>query len=521
MPEWELRKLAEYIRTGKIGIPELQREFVWKEQQILDLADSIYRGYPIGLIILYELPEDFKSEHNMEYWVIDGQQRLLSLSLMFYEKVLLSRGRCRELSIWFNPVSERFTWSKPPRRPLSGGPWIKLSGILQMDERELAEFVTRRPPKEQPKLNLLWLQFRRKIPVHIIPSDKDLDELGDIFTRINFEGTRVKGGDVYSTMIAVIAPGLVIELRDFADNLKTKWGTGREWDLDYGTIIRTFTAFLTEGKVKIASRVLEQAKRIKQKLQERKGELREIVQRVKESIENAIHILMDPDLFGIVSSKYLPSQYIITTMAYYYDRRRPLSEREKRGIAFWAMLALIFRRYSRGAEGRLNRDLSIIEQGGDYKDLIKEIEIGQGIGDCRETLKTYVEYGIWDKLFLYTILKARKAKDLRVDGSELLITDITIHHIFPISTLRGIEEVTDDDIEDIGNITLTTFSTNRDIRDREPAEYLRGVPNEILRMHAIPTDPQLWEVRNYKAFLSERKALLKRAIDQIWSEFVA
>jgi len=285
-------------------------------------------------------------------------------------------------------------------------------------------------------------------------------------------------------------------------------------------IIRTFVAFLTDGRVRLASKVLKQAERLKTELESKKQGLNNIVQDVKKSIEEAINILKDPALFEIVSSKYLPSQYVIITIAYYYYKRKPLSARERKGIAFWSMLALnpLIRRYGYGAEWRLQRDLNIIKEGGDYMELIQEIEESQRIGDCRAYIKDYINYGYWNKLLIYMILKARKARDMRAGGSVLRIDNAYIHHIFPVSVLRGI--YSEDEINDIGNITLVTYQTNRDIWNRRPTEYLQGVPDDILKEHLIPSDPGLWDMRRYRDFIRERKRLLMEAMDGIWSKFI-
>jgi uncharacterized protein with ParB-like and HNH nuclease domain len=82
----KIPNLVNMLKKGEIYIPEFQREFVWSNNQVRDLAESIYKGYPIGLLIFYEVPEElqFKKEF---YWVLDGQQRLLSLVLIMEGQV--------------------------------------------------------------------------------------------------------------------------------------------------------------------------------------------------------------------------------------------------------------------------------------------------------------------------------------------------------------------------------------------------------------------------------------------------
>ena len=90
--------LINKIETGELGLPELQRPFVWKDTKVRDLFDSMMRGYPIGYLMLWECPDmDNKKtigtgKHSYEApkeVIIDGQQRLTSLfSVMKGRKVI-------------------------------------------------------------------------------------------------------------------------------------------------------------------------------------------------------------------------------------------------------------------------------------------------------------------------------------------------------------------------------------------------------------------------------------------------
>ncbi|MGB9622279.1 MAG: DUF262 domain-containing protein, partial [Candidatus Bathyarchaeia archaeon] len=361
MPEIKPLDLVRMIENGEIDIPELQREFVWSNQQVRDLAESIYNRYPIGLITLYKVPKDMAERPGTRYWVLDGQQRILSLALIVNGSIK-EVGRTRTTWVWFNPRNEDFRWTEPPRE--LSDEWINLSKVLKMSDEQLVKFTQDRPAEEREKINLLWLRFRDyNILVHEIREDLDLDQLGDIFVRTNFAGTRVRGAEVYSTMLAVAEPGIVKELRNFADSLETTRG----WKIDYGVMIRTFMAFLTDGKVKLASRVLEQANKLKESLQKQKGAIPEIMQKTKNGIESSIELLMDPSLLSIASptSDFLPSQNVLVTIAYYLGKREAISEKDKKGLLAWYVLASEFARYSSAAETRLNEDLSVIQEGGD------------------------------------------------------------------------------------------------------------------------------------------------------------
>ncbi len=84
-----ISSLIEDIRRGEIKIPQFQRPFVWKEEQALDLLDSIASHYPIGSLLLWKTPSKLATERNIgdfmlpktddltpTDYVLDGQQRL-------------------------------------------------------------------------------------------------------------------------------------------------------------------------------------------------------------------------------------------------------------------------------------------------------------------------------------------------------------------------------------------------------------------------------------------------------------
>lgn len=503
-------ELVKSIQSGEIEIPEFQREFVWGNMKVRDLAESIYHGYPIGVITLFKLSGSLMESRKALYWALDGQQRLLSFNLIADGSITLRGGWLKQLWIWFNPTIDEFACTVPPRQ--RGDKWVKLSSFLEMGSEEFAKFLHSRPESEWDKIHKLWLQFQRyDVLVHTLSEDFDLDRLGDIFVRINFSGTRVKGTDVYSTMVAVAIPGLVEELREFADDLRDR-KIGEEWDIDYGIVIRTFIAFLTNGRVKLASRVLDQARILRVNLKNKKSSIQDIKQMTKESIEEAIDLLMDSSEFAINSTRYLPTQNVLVPIAYYLGQG-DISRKERRGLLAWFILASYFSRYSSAAETRLNEDLRIVEDGKGYRGLISTLEMREG--DLNNRLKEDISRGSWNRLLLYAILRTKKAKD-PISQQELTTTDIVAHHIFPRSILSGITE----SIDDIGNITLTTMSTNSSLSSQRPENYIPKMNPMIKKDHLIPDNPDLWKIENYGQFLEERKELLKNEIDEFWRKYI-
>jgi hypothetical protein len=497
----KIPELVKMFEDGEINIPEFQREFVWSDNQVRDLAESIYRGYPIGLLIFYKVPQELKSR-NESYWVLDGQQRLLSFVLIMKGQVRTivgGREKTKRFDIWFDPVNERFEL----RRPSEGENWVKLSEILQIRKRAELERLLREKgfgPDEQDRISTLWRVFREdyNVPVYELSEDVDLDDLGNIFVRINFAGTRVRGADVYSTMIAIAYPDLVKELRDFCARLPIS--------VDYGILIRTFVAFITDGKVKLASRVFDQARKLKEILKGKKTELANVRREVEKCSLQSIEVLRK---FGV---NQLPTENVIPVISYYLHKHGILSPEEEKGLFKWFILASFFRRYSASAETRLDEDLETIRNGGNYRDLIENIRRKEG--DLKERIIAYIDEGEYDPLLLYALLKQSNAKDL-LSGEPITQANSTLHHIFPKKHLaeQGYAEL----IDDIGNLTLLTHRSNLELSDELPENYLQRVPLEILKTHYMPEDRELWKLEKAKEFVKERKEKLKEAVEKFLS----
>ena len=112
--------LVKDVRNGRIGLPDLQRPFVWRDNKVRELFDSMLKGYPIGYIMLWESPVDYESKKSAigdnsktyeepKELVIDGQQRLTALvAAMYAVKVKDKNFADREIKISYNPLTREF-----------------------------------------------------------------------------------------------------------------------------------------------------------------------------------------------------------------------------------------------------------------------------------------------------------------------------------------------------------------------------------------------------------------------------
>src|SRR5438874_13126134 len=110
--EASVEELVGMIERGELRLPEMQRRYIWRSTRVRDLLDSLYRGYPSGAILLWETDEavplqEFaveqqKNPYQSTRLLLDGQQRLTSLSAVIRGEPVAVRGRKRAIDILFN-----------------------------------------------------------------------------------------------------------------------------------------------------------------------------------------------------------------------------------------------------------------------------------------------------------------------------------------------------------------------------------------------------------------------------------
>ena len=58
--QYSVSSILNYVENSQIAIPEIQRPFVWKGEEVRALIDSLYEGYPIGYLILRYVSVDLE-----------------------------------------------------------------------------------------------------------------------------------------------------------------------------------------------------------------------------------------------------------------------------------------------------------------------------------------------------------------------------------------------------------------------------------------------------------------------------
>jgi hypothetical protein len=199
----KIDRIVERIKEGDIKIPAFQRGFVWDQEQIIELLDSIYSNYPIGSILLWSSHERLKSSRNIAglklpdrepaypvNYVLDGQQRLSSIFAVFcgqreYEPErdgYMSDPTLFEVSFRF--ADEKFI---PTADTNSASPSMRLSNLLETEAFFAA--LESLPRETHAAAKQLYSRVNNyEIPVVTI-SRRSKAEVGVIFERINSTAT--------------------------------------------------------------------------------------------------------------------------------------------------------------------------------------------------------------------------------------------------------------------------------------------------------------------------------------------
>jgi hypothetical protein len=222
-----VREIVEKAVSHKWGTPEFQRGFVWTPQKVRDLADSLWRGYPIGSLLLwyassYQQPQTMEDEHLPDAWVVDGQQRTTAMSLLIGRKPYWWARDWNKLQerhdVRFNVLAEEepfFSLRTAAMRGQAGISWISVREVLSADDDQLAEMIQDLLNQlELPggKFGMLWTRLDavrkiRDVTVPIITVMLGLEDVTEIFARVNSAGTKVKEADIVLALVATQNPG--------------------------------------------------------------------------------------------------------------------------------------------------------------------------------------------------------------------------------------------------------------------------------------------------------------------------
>lgn len=526
-----VNQLIEKIDTGELGLPELQRPFIWKDSKVRDLFDSLMRGYPIGYLMLWECPAlekkksigvDSHSYDSPKEVIIDGQQRLTSLyAVMKGKKVINSKFDEKAIIISYNPLQDKFevgyqATKKDPE-------WIyNISDVYTTSSsfkfingfiKRLAEYRENKgetlSETEQDtiseNINAIVNLKNHTLPVFDIKANAEEEDVSEIFVRVNSGGVSLKQNDFILTLLSLYWDEGRKEIEEFSkeSTFPTKGKTtsyNQITTVAAQDLIRVVMAYAFDrARLKYGYKLLRGADFDKRGAVDE--ELR--VQRfdmLKDKLPDVLDVHSWHEfLKAIMNAGYLSGDLILSGNAIFYSyafyliakHRFHASYNENMHLTslwfFYASLVSLYTgSFESTVESHLNsiKDLTTLEE---YKDFILsrvnerltndyfDITLvgSEGLavsGKGNNAWNAYVAaLNIMDAkiLFSKSNLLVSKLFEPGTDGNR---KSLEKHHLFPKAYLKA-HGYTDAKINQMANYAFIDWKDNMDILDDAPSIY--------------------------------------------------
>lgn len=561
--------LVDMYKRGELRLPEIQRHYVWRATRVRDLLDSLYRGYPSGSILMWETDEpvptrDSAIAQNTSAFagrklLLDGQQRLTSLTAVINGEPVHVRGRKRPIEILFNlehpdgpptDVTEvegdesspfvsdeddqdaeedeqdereglqqklgRRTFVVASKSLLSQPQWLRVSEVFAnsndgqlLQKAGVTSFDDPRYQRYSDRLKKLRSLRDYQYVVHVLERAMSYEEVTEIFVRVNSLGAKLRSSDLALAQMTSRWPNLLRQLEEFQDECEQSWFT-----IDLGQLVRAIVVFATQQCLfrSVSSTPVDK--------------LKHGWEEAKEGLRFAINFLRTNA--GIEDESLLSSPMFIHTLAAVSRiKDNKLTAIEQGQLLHWLLVANARGRYSRGStETLLNEDLAILFRGAGIGGLIEPVK--RQFGRLHIEPGDLAGRGVNSPLFslAYLALKDSGARDW-YSGLGLSLTHqgklhfIQWHHVIPKSLLKAAGYETGE-INEIANMAFITGQTNRRISNKEAAAYLADIVQkqgeQALASQCVPTDPTLWPTERYRDFLQVRRAALAERMNRFLGE---
>ncbi|MBQ3625905.1 MAG: DUF262 domain-containing protein [Synergistaceae bacterium] len=547
---------------GGIFLPYIQRDFVWNEERIYSLLDSLMRGYPMGTILIWETdtavnyrrfakdydPDDIdydflvddKNNKILRQYVLDGQQRLQSLYIAMH-------GTYNNENLFFDLLSDTqsgyvFEFRSPSETASEG--WLNVKDFLSHNFNSLNilniikklkrdNIFPEHCTEEQQYLmaenaDRLYKTFKsdHNIPVQTLRNDIPLKDIAEIFVRTNSGGVVLDATDLVMATIASEWTGANQAFNELVNIIKEMgFKNPRTFILQSCFAILLGTAAMTQTALKdFAS-------------SERQNELRQNFPQISSAINDVLHfvekLISDASIHNFKIPFYNP---ILILVAYRYYHGQNDWNKNQDIIKSFLLTAFLCKDFIKPTQ-KLMREL-LVYVSNNKKNLAFDLKIITGIFNNNNRNFAVNPYDLLDtrlnapiaNLILYLIYK---------DQAGYNPDTMTIHdHIFPRARLKSLkngrrQRYSQNQYDSIINCELLTASDNIAKGAALPKDYFNAINfsgedklKKFLKLHAIPeqfgeNNIDLYDLSNYEKFLEARKIILAERIKHSLGDLVS
>ena len=545
------------VLEDEVVLPAIQREFVWSEDQTERLLDSVMRGYPVGIALLWETYENIQYRSFVKDYrpgvlpafadntagrrirvVLDGQQRLQSLFVALfgtregkrtYFDVLsgqlnddvaedryffytLKKKEVREWNAWAVAEAKKDADDRDPDFPQFLVCVSDLFAMGAVEQKNLVQEVAKKlrlSTEDMMRVDLNLATFDQVLTkdqtiLHVATIDENLpssspqrksdSDVLEIFVRINREGTRLSRSDLIFSMLKLNWKESSEGLPEFVASINK----GNSFDIDTDFVVRCLFAVSDLGT------------RLEVDLFRKRSNVQKLRQRFDaccDSIRAAVDFVQND--CRCQSSTLLGSVNTLVPVVYYLYHTKnhevPNGQVDNlRSAIFGFGLGRPFTQYVDSRSGTfINSELRpIVAEGSD------RFPLDAAIARLRQwthadSLETLIQRNHRLALHLVQGLSGAKVQYDRNNPE--------IDHIFPRSVLKT-KKVSDDQVNSFANFWILAQGKNRNKSSRHPREYFADVSDTQLRRALIDRD--LLDYRRFGTFIRNRKVEMIKKVER-------
>jgi len=571
-----INQLIEKIDMGDVGLPELQRPFVWKDTQVRDLFDSMMKGYPIGYLMLWECPSldkkktigtDTHSYTEPKEVIIDGQQRITSLyAVMKNKKVVDKNYKEKTITISYNPLLNKFEVGNQATK--KNPEWVyNISDIFTTNSyKYITNFIAQLREYRQSKENILTEQEeeiiqqnisavadlrKHSLPVFNIKSNTEEEDVSEIFVRVNSGGEALKQNDFILTLLALYWNEGRKQIETFSKESTCPTNSITSYNqiasVDPSDIIRVIMAYAFDrGQLKYGYKLLRGVDFEKRSIDVALREAR--FETLKSKLPDVLSVHNWHEfLKAIMNAGYLSEDIISSKNAVFYSyalyliakyRFNATENENMHLVSLWFFYAQLVSLYTGSFETTVQNHLNAIKQitsmkgyrsfvfsrveeklTNDYFNITLVGTDGLNVsGSGNNAWKAYVAaLNILNPRILFSKgnLLVAKLFEPGINGSR---KSLEKHHLFPKAYLKSIG-YHDNQINQMANYAYIDWKDNMEILDEAPSKYYPIVcegrtAEDIAKMEAENALPTGWQNMQYEEFLAERRKLMAAKIKE-------
>jgi uncharacterized protein with ParB-like and HNH nuclease domain len=576
MAEYKIEKIEKIITNIEkrdILLPAIQREFVWDEEQIENLFDSLMRGYPIGTFLFWNVDDEEKEESefyefirdysenkhnepaslngkNKIIAVLDGQQRLTSLYIglkgSYKVKKRYKRNYVKK-KLYLNLLSDIKSENiekKYDFRFLSDEElekfkdkekyyWFEVGNILKTEyqistvHKYILHFFKENNINDMDLYSgaienltkLIEVIKKSEVINYFEVENANLEEVLNIFVRVNSGGTKLS----YSDLLLSIAT--------------SKWeGNAREQIIDLLKVLNDFGFNFDKDFILKTALMLSDID-VKFRLSNFNSDNMKKIEDNWDNIEKCLQLAVElVKLFGF-DEKRLSANNAVIPIAYYlyfkkYENSFLHSDKytyDRKQIREWLVKSLLKRIFS----GQSDEVLKVIREAirnsqsysfpiGEINENVKNINISKSIEFDNDDIEYLLNYS-YGKPFAFAILS------LIYENIDFSKNIFHIDHIFPKSLKNKKKIFKDLDISEeqikeikekidlIPNLQLLKGTVNQEKNDKNFKDWFNNLSDKekYKQEHFIPNIEL--DTKNFLEFFEKRKNLLKSKLKSVLS----